>query len=102
MMSNFIEQYPNTVSSEECLSLIRLFESSPQIQKPGHTTLGYNPENKKDTEILIDGDLINNNEEWKEAFSPVYNSLYKNLDSYKEKYNHLDESTHGTSPCQVL
>jgi hypothetical protein len=90
-MSNFIEQYPDSITSEECLSLITLFESSPELQKPGHTTLGYNPENKKDTEILLNGELINNNQDWKKAFTPVYDALYKNLDLYKEKYTHLED-----------
>ena len=77
-MSNFIEQYPDSVTSEECLSLITLFESSPELQKPGHTTLGYNPENKQDTEILLNSDLINNCEDWNKAFTPVYNALHNN------------------------
>jgi len=58
MTCNFIEEYPGSISSQDCTRLITLFETSVDLQNPGYTTLGYRPENKKDTEIMIDNALF--------------------------------------------
>lgn len=87
---NFIEEYPDSISNEDCIRLITLFESNPDLQNPGHTSLGYRPENKKDTEIMIDNALLSKREDWKDAFQPVLDALKKNVEAYKDKYEVLD------------
>jgi hypothetical protein len=90
MSSNFIEEYENSISDEQCKNLITLFEINTDLHHSGCTTLGYNPDSKKDTEISIDNALISERPEWSNAFSPVLDALKDNVEKYKEKYESLD------------
>lgn len=90
MSADFIEEYENSISDEQCKNLITLFEINTDLHHSGYTTLGYNPDSKKDTEISIDNALISERPEWRDVFSPVLDALKVNVEKYKEKYESLD------------
>lgn len=85
MNSNFIEEYPDSISSQDCLRLIHQFEKSAELHTPGTTTIGYDDSIKKDTEIQITNRMLGD-EQWSDVIKPVINALGRNVDAYKKEY----------------
>ena len=85
MNSNFIEEYPKSISSQDCLKLIQQFEISNDLHAPGVTTIGYDEDIKNDTEITVTNRMLGD-EQWGDAITPVLIALNKNIEKYKKEY----------------
>ena len=85
--SNFIEEYPSSVTGTDCVRLIQLFESNLKLQTVGVSTVGFDPKIKDDKEISLTKDLVDNNPEWGAAMVPILKALHTNVENYVEKYD---------------
>lgn len=88
--SNFIEEYPSSVTGTDCVRLIQLFESNIKLQTVGVSTVGFDPKIKDDKEISLTKDLVDNNPEWGAAMVPILKALHTNVEKYVEKYDSLN------------
>ena len=61
--SNFIEEYPSSVTGTDCVRLIQLFESNLKLQTVGVSTVGFDPKIKDDKEISLTKDLEDKKEQ---------------------------------------
>ena len=88
--SSFIEQYPEAVSSADCINLISLFENNKEIQTVGISSVGFDHNIKDDTEIALTKKLVDNNPEWNAAMMPILKALHDSVDKYIKTYESLN------------
>ena len=77
--NNFIEEYSNQVSMDDCITIISWFESNKEHQSPGYSLGG----GKISNDITIDfyeDNFVN---------SIILSGLEKSVSRYKEKYDYL-------------
>jgi 2OG-Fe(II) oxygenase superfamily len=80
--SDFIEVYPNALSSESCALLIQHFEAS-NAAVPGRVGGGVMPELKHSRDIQITG-----KPEWQEVEGSLNAAMFKGLMKYIRQYPH--------------
>lgn len=78
--NDFIECYPNVLSSEQCADLIRRFARSPEI-KPGRVGGGVMPELKDSSDLAIDP-----TPEWVDAVNLLNQAVFSCLLRYFRTY----------------
>ena len=78
--SNFIEEYPQSITSTDCVRMIQLFESNLKLQTVGVSTVGFDPKIKDDKEISLTKDLVDNNPDWGAAMVPILKALHDNVE----------------------
>ena len=88
--SSFIEQYPEAVSSADCINLISLFENNKEIQTVGISSVGFDHNIKDDSEIALTKKLVDNNPEWNAAMMPILKALHDSVDKYIKTYESLN------------
>jgi len=80
----FLYMKQKALSAEACDALISVFEASTDLQAPGETAQGYDPEHKSDTEIRIEPQLFVR-PEWALPLAPVFPALQTAVDEYKTR-----------------
>ena len=98
---NFILECDNILSDNVCDQVIKLFESHPELQNPGGTSLGINEDWKKDTEISLSPDFFAH-PEWGPVMRDVLSSLSSGIDQYKKQFTieNPDKTSSGINAIQ--
>jgi len=79
-MTDFIEVYPNTLTTEFCKNLVAQFEQSPH-KKPGRTGGGVDTSKKLSQDIYL-----NEHDEFQPALQTVLQACSDNISNYLSKY----------------
>jgi hypothetical protein len=79
-MNDFIYEASNSLSSSLCDTILELF--STEIQYPGITSSGHNPEIKDTSDFVIPEKTT----KWGKIFNTLMKELNKNLSCYKERF----------------